>query len=215
MPSKYVLREYGEDNIYHVFNRGVEKRLIFLEKQDFVMFVYYIYIYTKPLEKVLIKYPNLPLRLFSKNLANEVQLLAFCLMDNHYHLLLKQTTKNGVSKLMKQIGNAYISYFNLKYKRVGPLMQGRFKAVRIETDEHLIHVSKYIHLNPVMAGLVEKPNQYIWSSFLEYCSDIDDPISNNNIILPFFPSRDGYREFVNDQIGYDKELDLVKHLLPD
>lgn len=133
MPSKYVVRNFSENSYYHVFNRGVEKRNIFLDEKDYRFFETYLSIYLNPLKRVLEKYPDLPLRLHNKNLSKEVKLMAYCLMPNHFHLLLKQKTKDGISKLLKQITNAYTLYFNQKNKRVGGLMQGRFKAAQISS----------------------------------------------------------------------------------
>ncbi|MEK6852378.1 MAG: transposase, partial [Nanoarchaeota archaeon] len=140
MPSRHVIRNFAEESIYHVFNRGVEKRKIFLDEQDYNMFLYYLFVYLSPMETVLEKYPRLPLRLYSSNLSREVELLSYCLMPNHFHFLIKQHSKDGISKLLKQITNAYTLYFNSKYERVGGLVQGRFKAVEIGKDELLIHV---------------------------------------------------------------------------
>src|SRR4030042_4414876 len=145
MPAKNVVRDFSENSFYHIFNRGVEKRDIFLDQQDHKIFIYYLTVYLYPLPKVLEVYPKLPIRLHNKNLSQEVEILSYCLMPNHFHLLLKQNTVNGISKLLKQLTNAYTFYFNQKYKRVGGLVQGRFKAVKILNDELLLHISRYIH----------------------------------------------------------------------
>src|SRR3989344_7619419 len=147
MPSKYRIRNFEENGYYHLFNRGVEKKKIFLDNQDYKIFLYYSFVYLKPLNDVLSTYPQLPIRLHSKNLSGEIDLISYCLMPNHFHLLLKQYTKTGFSKLAKQTTNAYTEYFNKKYKRTGSLMQGTFKSVKVNTDEQLVHLSRYIHLN--------------------------------------------------------------------
>ncbi len=90
MPSKNVVRNFAPDNYYHVLNRGVEKRTLFLDKQDHLIFLYYLRVYLLPLEKLLLLYPKLPLRFYSKNLSEEVKIIAYCLMPNHFHLLLEQ-----------------------------------------------------------------------------------------------------------------------------
>lgn len=213
MPSRYVVRRYEENAFYHVFNRGVEKRDIFLDEQDYNIFLYYLFIYTAPLKKVLIKYPDLPIRLYNKNLYGAIDLVAFCLMPNHFHLLLRQQSITAVQKLLKQLTNAYTFYFNNKYKRVGGLVQGRFKAVMIETDELLLHVSRYIHLNPVVSGLAEDPNQYKWSSYLDYLGKSDSMNCVKDLILNYFRSKEKYEEFANDQIGYGRSLEMIKHLI--
>lgn len=215
MPSRYVIRNFSENKIYHVFNRGVEKRKIFMDEQDYNMFSYYLFIYVAPLEKILQKYPLLPLRLQGKNLSGEIEITSYCLMPNHFHLLLKQNNKDSISKFIKQLTNAYTLYFNQKYKRVGGLMQGRFKAVDIDKDDLLIHVSRYIHLNPVTAGLTKDIKNYKWSSLNDYLDNLDNYILNKNIILSYFSSPKDYRNFVLDQVGYAKNLEAIEHLLLD
>lgn len=138
MPSKYVVRNFSENSNYHIFNRGINKQDIFLDEKDYYFFETYLSIYLLPIRQVLKKYPDVPLRLHSKNLSSDVELLEYCLMPNHFHLTLKQKTKDGMSKLMKQMINAYTLFFNQKNKRTGSLMQGRFKAVQI-TDGHLLN----------------------------------------------------------------------------
>jgi len=134
MPSKYIIRNFSENSNYHVFNRGVNKQDVFLDEKDYFFFETYLSIYLLPFREVLKKYPDVPQRLYNKNLSKEVELLEYCLMPSHFHLILRQKTKNGISKLMKQMINAYTLYFNQKHQRNGGLMQGRFKAVQITDD---------------------------------------------------------------------------------
>jgi len=212
---KRVIREFGENEYYHVFNRGVEKRLIFLDEQDYNMFLYYIFIYLAEPKTVIAKYPTLPLRLRGKSLYHNVELLAYCLMPNHFHFLLRQKSKDGVSKFLKQFTNAYTHYFNTKYKRVGGLMQGRYKAARITSDEMLLHVSRYIHLYPLVASLVSDLANYKWSSYESYITGRKSPIVNTDIILARFPSKEAYKAFVLDQEGYGRELHKIEKAVLD
>lgn len=214
MPSKYTIRSFIEGGIYHIFNRGVEKRVIFLDDQDYNIFLYYLFIYTADPKKVLNKYPELPLRLYNKNLHSQIEVLAYCLMPNHFHLLLKQRSINGVSKLLKQITNAYTLYFNQKYKRVGSLMQGRFRAVKIDNDDLLIHISRYIHLNPLVSNLTDNLKNYQQSSYLEYMNR-KDGICMKNLILDYFSSLKGYEEFISDQKDYAQKIEKIKHMALD
>lgn len=215
MPSKNVVRNFFEDGYYHIFNRGVEKRLIFLDDQDHQIFLYYLFVYTQPIETVLLRFPNLPIRLYNKNLNSEVELIAYCLMPNHFHLLLRQKSRDATSKLIKQITNAYTFYFNKKYQRVGSLFQGRFKAVSIGSDELLLHISRYIHLNPLVAEIVINLKDYQWSSYPEYMKKSKDPMCSREIILSYFPSDSEYGRFISDQVDYARELDRIKHLTLD
>ncbi len=215
MPSKYVVRNFTEDSYYHVFNRGVEKRNIFLDSKDYRFFQTYLFIYLHPLDQVLKKYPDLPLRLYSKNLSEEVKLTAYCLMPNHFHLLLKQKTKNGISKLMKQIANAYTLYFNQKYEREGGLMQGRYKAVPVIKSNLLTHIVRYIHLNPVASNLTKALDSYQWSSYSDYLGKETDLPCSKSEILSCFSSLESFEKFHQDQIDYSRELEKLKHLTID
>lgn len=123
-------------------------------------------------------------------------------MPNHFHLLLKQKIKNGIPKFLSNSSNSYTRYFNTKRKRVGPLFQGIFKAVRIETDDQLIHVSRYTHLNPVASLVIkdEELGNYPWSFFPEYLRPKSEMVCEQKVILDFFSSRLAYRKFVYNQI---------------
>lgn len=211
MPAKHTIRLFTEGGIYHIYNRGVNKTEIFLDDEDYKTFLYYLFIYAAPLEKVLAKYPQLTIRIQKKNLAEEIEILAYCLMPNHFHMMMKQHTKNGVSRFMKQMANAYTRYFNQKYKRVGPLFQGRYKAALIETDEQLIHISRYIHLNPVIAGITSSVRNDRWTSFGNYISR-DKGLVKTDLVLSFFKSPKEYEVFVLDRIDYGKKLNRIKHL---
>lgn len=151
MPSKNIVKQYVKNGYYHIYNRGVEKRTIFLDEQDCIIFLHYLKLYLSPIDEL--KQLNLPGLRISKfirlNLSQEIDLLAFTLMPNHIHIQIKQKTSDGIIKLMKRLTTAYVMYFNRKYKRVGSLFQNRYKAALIETDEYLLHLSRYIHLNPV------------------------------------------------------------------
>ena len=215
MPSKYRIRNFEENGYYHIFNRGVEKRKIFLDDQDYKMFSYYLFVYLKPLDEILLAYPLLPTRLQAKNLANEIDLISYCLMPNHFHLLLKQRTKNGFSKFIKQITNAYTEYFNKKYERTGSLMQGTFKSVKVNTDQQLIHLSRYIHLNPIVDNVVDELTAYPWSSYKDIISSKPKSLCKIEITLNLSGSAGNYEKFVKDQIDYAKELKKLEGLTVD
>ena len=211
MPSKYIVRELVKDGIYHVFNRGVDSRLIFQDEQDYNLFLYYLYIYVTPLEKVLRRYHNLPLRLFHKNVSKEIDIVAYCLMPDHFHLLVRQKTERGLPQFMKQLTNAYIQYFNQKNKRTGSLFEGRYKTVLVPKKE-VVHLSRFIHLNPDVAGFSQEP-EYEWSSYKEYVDEKLASFCHTKPVLDFFPSVYAYKKFVHDQKDYAKKLDEIKHLI--
>lgn len=178
--------QFDTDHLYHIYNRGVEKRTIFIKDKDYLRFVVNLYEFNnsgpvfnfgRKLASSLIE-----VRLQSERKKPLVEILAFCLMPNHYHLLIKQRTKNGITEFMRKLGTGYTNYFNLKYQRVGPLFQGKFKAVLLEREQHLQHLPHYIHLNPLelimpewkkgniknIDKVVKYLKKYRWSSLPEY-----------------------------------------------
>jgi putative transposase len=144
-----------------------------------------------------------------------VELIAFCLMPTHLHFIVKQLKQNGISTFMSTILNSYTRYFNTKYKRKGPLWEGRFKNAVVQTDEQLLHLTRYIHLNPVTAYLVDKPEEWPASSYKEYMLMVDDSekICTYDGLLQIEP--DTYRKFVINRASYQRDLAHIKELLID
>lgn len=144
-----------------------------------------------------------------------VEIIAYCIMPNHIHLLLEQIEENGISKYMNNILNSYSRYFNTKYERKGPLWESRFKNVMVLTDEQLIHLTRYIHLNPVTASLVNKPEDWQFSSYKEYIGKIetDKFICKFDDYIDVSPSI--YADFVENNIDYQKELAMIKNAIFD
>lgn len=215
MPSRNVVREFSSHGFYHVYNRGEGERVIFCDDQDYRIFLYYLQIYLLPLENVLLKYKDLPLRLYCKNLSEDVELLAYCLMPSHFHFLLFQKPRNGVAKLLKQLGNAYTSYFNSKYQHMGGLFQGRYRAVKVTTLEQAQHLSRYIHLNPVVSEATMEIKKYPWSSYNDYLAPNEPTLIHRQLIMSAFPNSSAYEKFALDQVNYAKDLEHLKHLLLD
>lgn len=203
------------DSYYHIFNRGVEKRYIFSGPKDYKRFLsilfYYQFSGPKPSFSLYRRFKN---QNFSNN-PKIIEVLAYCLMPNHFHLLLKQLTDNGVSEFIGKISNGYTKYFNTKHNRVGPLFQGAFKAVLVETDEQLLHVSRYIHLNPYVSELVKDLEAYKYSSYREYIGLDEVEICSKELILNFFKTTKDYKKFINDHSGYALGLEQIKHMLLD
>lgn len=207
--------------IYHVYNRGVERRQIFMNTWGYERFIEIMryYQYKNPpirYSKYLQQSQEVRKNIFSElTLRNKIiEILAYCLMPNHFHFLIRQNSDKGITQFLANISNSYSKYFNTKYTRVGPLLQGTFKAVLIETDEQLLHISRYIHLNPVASLLVpnEKLDDYPWSSFPEYLGKTSFSLTTKELILSHFPSLGKYREFVHDNISYAQTLERLKHL---
>lgn len=150
MPARNTIKIYAENAYYHVYNRGVEKRDIFLDDQDYRTFLHLLKIYLSPPDKSApaLTRSNLVRPRPAQSISEEVKLIACCLMPNHFHLLLKQHSRDGMVKLMRRIATTYVMYFNERYQREGALFQGTYKAIGIDYEYYLLHLSRYIHLNP-------------------------------------------------------------------
>ena len=212
MASKKVPLATGE--YYHVFNRGVAKMRIFNNFYDYNRFLKCVLYYQidgqKP--RFSIFTPETYELDSSKKI---VDIISYCFMPNHFHFMLKQTRDGGISEFISKISNSYTKYFNIKNARVGPILQGDFKAVHIESNEQLLHVTRYIHLNPLIGFVVKDLEIYKWSSYSEYTDLISDGICEKDIILGQFETKVDYKQFVLDHIDYAKRLDYIKHLLLD
>jgi putative transposase len=204
MPSKYVIRTFHDDGYYHTFNRGVAKMDIFLDKQDYKVFMYYLKVFLSPPELIDHDEPFYDYRRLSS--YGKVSLLSFCLMPNHFHLFVIQTAESGVSFFMKSLSNAYTKYFNDKYDRVGPIFQGRYKSMEVLTDSYYQHISRYIHQNPIDLGV--EPYGYDYSSYRYY---VDESLGtpawiNTEKILGTFGSRQEYRRFMEQTRIKSKDI---------
>lgn len=207
MPSRKIPFVNGE--YYHIYNRGVAKLPITSDSHDFKRFVksmqYYQFAGPKP------RYSFFdPKKMNIENLKNIVTILCFCIMPNHFHFLLKQEADGGITEFVSKLSNSYTKYFNMRSERVGPLFQGEFKAVRIESDEQFIHLSRYIHLNPVTSYLVTNILDYFWSSYSDYVSIRRFNFVNTTEIMKLFKTKKEYEKFVLDQEEYAITLDQIK-----
>ena len=211
----------GTNEIYHLYNRGVEKRPIFLIRKDYLRFISLVNYYRfancpikfSHFKTLSIEERNNILARLDKESKKLVDIMTFCLMPNHVHFLLKQLLDNGISKFMAKITNAFSHYFNVRHERVGHLFQGNFGAVRMENDEQLVYVSRYIHLNPVSSYLIdiEDIDDFDYSSFPEYIGR-KSGFCNTKEILSYFKNADDYKKFVYDQADYAKQLENINHL---
>lgn len=207
MPAKNIIKIYVEKGYYHLYNRGVEKRKIFLDARDYKTFLYLLKAY-------LSSSPKTPFKKI-KTLIAEIKLLAYCLMPNHFHLLVKQTTKDAITKLTRRICTNYAMYFNKRYKRVGSLFQGNYKGVLVETDAQLLHLSRYIHINPnEILRSQSKLIDYPYSSYGDYLGLRKTNWLQPEEILAFFRTAKrknlkdilSYQSFVEDYVEEPEEV---------
>ena len=142
-----------------------------------------------------------------RSFRESVELLAYCLMPNHFHILFYQEEAKAISSLMRGLMTSYSVYFNRKYKRSGPLFESRYKSSLITSDEYLMHISRYIHLNP------KQWKTWQWSSLPEYLSKRDAEWVMPERILELFSSMEAYREFVADYEDSQRTIEAIKHEL--
>lgn len=221
MPYRKIPLVTGQ--IYHVFNRSIAKQPIFTSTRDYQRVTETINFYRYPMSTRYSHFKNMSsdsrkslMEAIVNNTIPIIDILGFCFMPNHLHFLLRQNLDNSISNFMRNIQHSYSNYFNLKNKRTGSLFQSMFKAVLIESDNQLVHVSRYIHLNPATSHIIkiQELENYPWSSLKDYLNNSTkgDNMVETKTILIFFKSREGYRKFVFDQADYQKELDKIKHL---
>ena len=169
---------------YHLYNRGNNRQHIFLESENYLYFLRQLRRYLLPVV---------------------IDVIAYCLMPNHYHLLIFLKT-DDLSRPMQRFSLSYTKAINKRYARVGALFQGRFKAAIVETDPYLLHLSRYIHLNPVLAGLVKQPENWEYSSYQEYVGVRQGSLPSPQAVLSQFPSSSDYQRFVQSYMDSDKKI---------
>lgn len=190
MASRNSKKIYVKDGHYHVYNRGVEKRTIFEDEQDYNVFLSYLKEYVLPpsdkpkyvtitFEDTVFKgVPRQP-----KNYSKDIEILAFCLMPNHFHLVVKQKSGKKLKEFIHSLLLRYSMYFNKRHDRVGPLFQGRFKAVLVNEEPYLLHLSRYIHLNP---SEYTKDLESAYSSYSQYLGKMKAAWVKPELVLSYF-----------------------------
>ncbi|MES2971586.1 MAG: transposase [Patescibacteria group bacterium] len=202
MTSRNRIKQYVDESYYHIYNRGVAKRVIFKEKQDYAVFL-------NLLKRYLDDKPS-----FDQSgreyeyLHDRIELLAFCLMPNHYHLLIYAQEAAAMTRLLRGVATSYSTYFNKKYERIGPLFQDRFKASWILRDNYLLHISRYIHLNP------KDWRTWEYSSLAYYLGMKDAAWVRPKRMLELFENKN-YEQFVADYESQKQIWDELKHELAD
>ena len=211
MAAKNSIKEFTPNTYYHLYNRGVEKRMIFMYSQDYSVALSYLKTYLTPKDekglRSLLADPTSTSRqkdqalkmLRLNNFSDTLTLVSYCLMPNHFHILAYQTEEDTIDRFMNSFGTRYSMYFNAKYHRVGPLYQGLYKAVRVDTDEQFLHLTRYIHRNPIALASQGTPLQsYNYSSYPQYLDLSHAAWVHPEVILKYFQKsgRLGYLKFV-------------------
>jgi putative transposase len=201
--------QFAEEEYYHIYNRGVDKRLIFNDREDVERFLQCIEEFNV-VEPIGSLYENSFRRdqlggHSSKLVAGEddmplVEFIAYCLNPNHYHFILKQIADRGIEKIMQKLGTGHAMFFNNKYERSGSLFQGKFKAVHIDSNEYLLHVSSYVNLNDRVHQLGGMASKLVRSSWGEYADKRVQGICEKEIILGQFRNIDEYKDFASSSL---------------
>ena len=179
--------------LYHVMARGDNREAIFFASPDYRTYLFM-------LRRALRRYDG--------------RLLAYALMTNHVHLFVETGQTHPVSKIMQSINTAYTFYMHRRYKRVGHIFQGRFHAILVEKDSYALEVTRYIHLNPVRAGMVRRPEDYRWSSYRAYLGMVAEPFVESRTILDMISAsgaqRQQYAEFVRDRLQEELTAQMLQ-----
>jgi len=202
MPSRNVIKIDVEQSFYHVYARGHGRQRIFRDDEDYRVFLNLLKRHLS-VNEVTDKYGK-PYA----HLRGQVELLSYCLMENHFHLLLYQSEKGAMTRLMRGVMTSYSSYYNKKYDSSGPLFETRYKASLISTDAYLMHISRYIHLNPT------DWRAYPYSS-ISACFGIGGQTEwlQQDRIIELFGTLPVYADFLDDTEDYEKSLDDIKYEL--
>ncbi|MEK7071710.1 MAG: transposase [Patescibacteria group bacterium] len=223
MPIKRPLLANGE--IYHIVVRAVDDLKLFRDEKDYLRKIHNLFEFndSNPTKWQYRQYYENGSREINKRTKRNLlaEILTFCLMPNHIHLLVRQLIDGGISKFMRKIGAGYGIYYNNKYKRSGHIFQGKYRAVQVKSDQQLQTVFVYIHANPVSLvepGWKEKGiknineainflENYRWSSYLDYLQNKNFPsLTNREFLTETFGGSESCREIVNDWLKYKKEL---------
>ena len=177
-------RKYSETGVYHILFRGVNQQNIFEEKQDYIK-----------LQEIILDVKE----------EMDFKIYAYCFMTNHVHLVIHEKNLKDVSLIMKRILTKYARWYNIKYRRSGALIANRYKSVPVEVDEYFLHLVRYVHQNPLKAGIVHDLGKYPYSSYVEYISESD--ICDTEFVLEMLK--------VNEFVEFHNVLEELKFVVSD
>ncbi|HEY4510179.1 MAG TPA: transposase [Candidatus Paceibacterota bacterium] len=232
---------FAPNYIYHVYNRGVEKRVIFLVDADRWRFLQALLLFNREKSPFNLLWKleqehggRMNFRILKEFLERNserktplVRIMADCLMPNHYHLILEELQEGGITKFMHKLGTGYTMYFNKKYDRVGGLFQGSFKAIQVDTDEYLQNLLVYVNvINPGeliepslkdegvkdIENVMQFAKAYPWSTHQEYLGERDSPIIDKGVAHSLFPNPTKYKEFVENSL-LTRKINTIEHLM--
>ncbi len=208
-------KSFAPGEYYHVFNRGNAKMDIFRTQADYAFFLSRLKEYLFPDDKSAPTADGKERYVRKTFPPGSFSLVCYCLMPNHFHLVIRQNGDVPVSALMLSLISGYSKYFNKVYKRVGSVFQDQFKSVRVESNEQLLWLSAYVHQNPQAAGLVDNLSKYPHSSYLDYIDLQKVPFCEREVVLEQFQNPAAYREYVEETFEVIKGKKELEELLLD
>jgi len=177
MPKRTVV--FAPGHYYHLYNRGAWRESIFQEPANYLFMLSKVKKYAKEFN---------------------IAIIAYCLMTNHYHFLVRQEGNDRAGLLPQRVFNSYVKAFNKRYKRTGTLFEDRFRADHIETEEHLLHLCRYIHANPIKHGFVDRLEDWPYSNYHEWINVRSGNLIDRAFVQKYFSTPDAYRQFVMDYV---------------
>lgn len=199
-------KQFGPGEYYHVYNRGNDKSNVFLDDQDFNFFILRLRQNLFPDEKTQNRLQPLP--------PNSFSIISYCLMPNHFHLLLRQNLNIPTTKLLTKVCTSYSMYFNKKYNHIGHVFQDQYKQINVNDDSYLVWLSLYIHQNPKVAGLIINPADYKWSSCAYFIGAKNNLLCDKEIISSRYSNAE-YSELLESSYETVKSKKDIEHLLLD
>ena len=210
MPRR--LTPFISGDYYHLFSRSSFRQPILVRKRNLQIFEQLLRYYLQVAPPTRFSNYKLNPERYVLDKRKLVTVISYCFMPNHFHLCVRQESDQGIHLLMRKLLDSYSRYYQTRLQTKGALFESVFKAVRVETDNQLIHLTRYHHLNPVTAHLVENPFEYPYSSFNIYMGKSSNFV-NTSVVLSYFPSKQKYEKFVLDQKDYQRKLESINHLL--
>jgi len=183
--------EFVKCSYFHIYNRSLDGLQLFLDESDYNYF----------LKKLIPKTIEFPASVF-----------AYCLMPNHFHFLIRQNSDTPIYRIFNDVNNSYVSHYNFKYKRKGSLYQGDLQHKRIKDDKYLVGICQYIHYNPVKANLVDKPEDWEYSNYLEWIGLRNNRLFDDELLRAYFSDNESYKKQIKEYESYAKEVQLSKIL---
>ncbi len=206
------IKQFDTNEYYHIYNRGNNKRLVFLEPSDQTRFIESMVQFNtiNPIGSIYANSFNKDSQ-FRSSTPKLVEIICYCLNPNHFHLILLQLADRGLIKFMHKLGTGYTNYFNNKYEGSGSLFQGRYKSIHVDSNEYLLHLSSYINLNDRVHGLQHSDSKSSWDEYVNL--NFEDKLCHKKVVLSQFKNISEYKKFALESLATIKNRRDIEGLL--